>query len=288
MENLKRNCPKCNKILIYKYLRSFKCACIQNRYCRSCGAKFKPKRDEQFYENIAWNKTCKEHQQILLNYPNLQKECPKCNKIIKYKNKTSLIKSVKNNTWCNSCIQKRDIKLGIRKSWNKGKKMNDVFKKKIKTSWKITKNKRCGNYHPFYGKTGPMTGKTHSEETRHKQRLSHIEYIKNKYGNNKFTPNYNKIACKYLNKFDNNHKIKILHAENGGEFKYRGFFADGYIPNKNIWIEYDESKHYFGGILRKKELDRQIEIENHLRCKFIRIKECKNYNEFESILLKFI
>ena len=285
MKNLKRNCPKCNKELIYKYLRSFKHACKQNQYCSSCGAKFRPKRSKKFYDLIAWNKTCKENQQILLNHPNLQKKCPNCHNQIKYKNKISLLKSVKNNTWCNSCIQKRDIKLGLRKSWNKGKKMDDKFKRKIKLSWRKTKNKRSGCNHPFYGKPGPMTGKTQSEETRYKQRLSHIEYIKNKCGSDKFTPNYNKKLCKYLIKFSNDHRVKINHAENGGEFEYRGFFADGYIPNKNIWIEYDESKHYFGGKLKKEEIRRQKEIKSHLKCKFIRIKECKMYNEFESNLL---
>lgn len=281
----KRKCGNCGKELIYKNVNSFRLACQKNNNCYSCAAKNRPKRNKEFYEKISFNKTSKENRQILLNHLNLEKKCPNCKKVIKYKNKISLIRSVKNNTWCNSCIQKRDILSGKRKSWNKGKKLGKNFRDKIKKSWENTKIKRSGIYHPFFGKPGPMTGKHHSEKTKEKQRISHLSYIKRKYGNKKFIPNYNKNFCKWLNQISKKHNIKIIHAENEGEFEIKGYFADGYVPNVNLWIEYDEPKHFFGGKLRKDEILRQSEITRYLKCKFLRIKDNISFENFEKILL---
>lgn len=133
-----------------------------------------------------------------------------------------------------------------------------------------------------------MTGHSHSEETRRKQRIAHIEYLKSKVGNNTFTPNYSKKFCKHLTKVSSDNNIEIIHAENLGEFQFRGYFADGYIPSKNVWIEYDEKKHFFGGKLRDKELLRQAEIEKYLKCKFVRINSNLQYKTIKSILEKNI
>jgi hypothetical protein len=62
---------------------------------------------------------------------------------------------------------------------------------------------------------------------------------------------------------------------NGGEFYIEklGFWVDGYDKENNIIYEYDE-KHHFdkNGKLLECDSNRQYEIENFLKCEFIRIK----------------
>lgn len=280
-----RNCPQCNKELIHVSERSYMYSFQKNNMCRSCSAINKIPSSIETRSKISESNISSENRKILLQFPYMEKSCPKCNKIIKYKNKCNLFKSVKNNTLCNSCIQKRDIANGKRKLWNNGKMMSEEFSKKIKASWERTKRFRCKENHPYFGKPGPMSGKSQSENTRYKQRMSHIEYLRTKTGNDKFSPNYNKHFCKYIDKFGKDNCLHIMHAENGGEFYFRGYFADGYIPSKNVWIEYDERNHYYGGILKYNDIIRQSEIEKYLGCKILRIKECVSYEEFKYNIL---
>ena len=67
-----------------------------------------------------------------------------------------------------------------------------------------------------------------------------------------------------------------MHAENGGEFhiKELGYWVDGYSPSKNIVFEFDEPSHFDkNGLLKKRDQIRQKEIEQYLKCIFIRIRE---------------
>ena len=282
MNTWKRKCPSCDKELIYRNERSFNYAIKKNFNCASCSAKNRPIRSIELNKKIALSHTKKENLDILNKHPNLQKQCPNCDKTIIYKNKITLLESVKNNTLCNSCIQRRDVNTGKRKSWNKGKKLSNDFCDKIKKSWEASKNKRCGKNHPYFGKPGPMTGKKHSIESRLKMRQRILEL----YDKNKFLPSYNKQFCEYASKFNLKHNTLIKHAENGGEFKFMGFFADGYIIDKNLWIEYDEPHHYFGGKLRQDDVERQLIMESKLNCKIIRLRECNSYDTFEKLLLE--
>ena len=47
---------------------------------------------------------------------------------------------------------------------------------------------------------------------------------------------------------------------------------DGYDKEKNVVIEFDESHHYINENLVEKDILRQVEIINFLKCVFIRIK----------------
>jgi hypothetical protein len=47
---------------------------------------------------------------------------------------------------------------------------------------------------------------------------------------------------------------------------------DGYDKVNNIVYEFDEKYHFKKGILSPKDITRQMEIENLLKCNFIRIK----------------
>ena len=84
-------------------------------------------------------------------------------------------------------------------------------------------------------------------------------------------PNYNPEACRLIEEYGKKHGYNFQHAENGGEFhiKELGYFVDGYDVEQNVVIEYDEPHH-----ARQKEKDtqRQQEIIELLKCKFIRIK----------------
>ncbi len=125
------------------------------------------------------------------------------------------------------------------------------------------------------GKNNPFYKKTHSIKSKKQMRLSTIKWIeKNKNNGNQIFPRYNRNSISILEQKAKELGITDLqHAENGGEFyiKELGYWADGYSKSKNIWIEIDEKRHQR---LKQKEKDimRQQEIEQFLKCKFIRIK----------------
>ena len=124
-----------------------------------------------------------------------------------------------------------------------------------------------------------MIGRKTSSEIKRKMRISKIEFIKNKNGG--ICPMHNINACKYLDDLSKINEWNLQHALNGGEFYVSelGYFVDGYDINKNIVVEYDEPLHYNrNGELKNKDIIRQNEIINHLRCKFFR------YNEKKGIL----
>lgn len=61
---------------------------------------------------------------------------------------------------------------------------------------------------------------------------------------------------------------------NGGEYYIRelGYWVDGYDEINNTVYEFDEKYHIIKSQSRK-DINRQEEIEKHLKCKFIRIKD---------------
>jgi len=108
------------------------------------------------------------------------------------------------------------------------------------------------------------------------RRLKRIEEIsKNKFNGYQVIPSFNKNSCYLFDKMMKKQNIYIHHAMNGGEhyIKELGYWLDGYDRENNVVYEFDE-KHHFdkSGNLKEKDLIRQKEIENFLKCKFIRIK----------------
>ena len=123
--------------------------------------------------------------------------------------------------------------------------------------------------------------KHHSEKSKQKTRESTIKYIKSCCGN--CNPRYNKRACEYINKLNEEKNWNLQHAENGGEFECIGYFLDGYDKKLNIAFEYDEPTHYKdkeNNILNDKDLQRQQNIIDILECEFWR------YNEYLDLLYK--
>ena len=162
-------------------------------------------------------------------------------------------------------------KMGINKSisdvtkgripWNKNVPMDDETKNKLKESLK--------------GREGYWLGKIRDEKDKTKMRLSAIKRVKNNLqSNNQAFPNYNKESIFYLEKYAAENDYKIQHAENGGEFYIEklGYWVDGYDTNKNVVIEFDETHHNKKN-QKIKDMNRQNNIINHLKCSFIRLDE---------------
>lgn len=93
---------------------------------------------------------------------------------------------------------------------------------------------------------------------------------------------YNPKACKVFNYIMERDSIHIQHALNGGEFLVEGlgYWLDGYDKKNNVAYEYDEKWHFVGGRLKESDIKRQKEIEEKLKCKFIRIKD----GEYDEII----
>jgi predicted HTH domain antitoxin len=122
-----------------------------------------------------------------------------------------------------------------------------------------------------------------NKETKKKMRLAAIKRIKKQNNNNQICPAYNSDACNFFNYLNDKFDLNGQHAENGREFyiKKLGYFVDYYESDLNLVIEWDEKKHFKNGQLKEKDIQRQKEIENHLGCKFIRIKEDEPINLLE-------
>jgi len=143
----------------------------------------------------------------------------------------------------------------------------DVQKLLCKCGKRYTWNTYC-RYCPEYH----VTCKSHSTETKKKQRIAAINYISNCSG--KCVPRYNRSAIKLIESYGRDNGYNFRHAENGGEvfLSSLGYWLDAYDEEKNVVLEIDEPRHFKNGKLKNKDLQRQVEIENFLGCKFVRIK----------------
>lgn len=136
--------------------------------------------------------------------------------------------------------------------------------KKVKERMSIAQKKR------FRERGSHWTGRKHKKETILKIRKATIN-------NRGFTfPNYNKEACEYFRKFDKEHNTKGRYAVyGGGEYfiEELGYWPDYINFNMKLIMEWDEPRHYKGGKLKRKDVDRQREIQEYFSdFEFIRIK----------------
>ncbi len=90
-------------------------------------------------------------------------------------------------------------------------------------------------------------------------------------------PSYNETACEFFEQFDRDHNTRGQYATNGGEFhiKALGYWLDYMNLDLKLIIEWDEESHYDAkGKLRKRDVERQQEIQGHFSdFKFIRIRQ---------------
>jgi hypothetical protein len=140
--------------------------------------------------------------------------------------------------------------------WNKGRKMDEEYKKNWLNGVKDTEW---------------VNGI--SEKTKDKIRSIFVEKLKKT--NKSFHPPYNKKACEYFNMMMEESDFFIQHAENFGEFhiKELGYWVDGYDKENNIVYEWDEKEHFRSNKIIEKDKKRQEKIEKFLGCKFVRIKQ---------------
>ena len=109
-------------------------------------------------------------------------------------------------------------------------------------------------------------GKKHTSKTRLKMRIAMIHHRQRA---GAFKRNIGKHETQILDNLEIEDNIKI---ERG--FEILGYFVDGYCKKTNTVYEVDEKYH---NETRRKERDiyRQNEIENHLKCRFVRIPDNK-------------
>jgi len=177
----------------------------------------------------------------------------------KLKGRTSCMKGKNHTKKSKKKMSDSILKLGLI-PWNKGK-TKETSKRLLGVSKKLNGKVRGVNKKPF------------SDEIRRNQRLVAIKRIESKCG--QLSPNYNPEACKLIEKFGKENNYNFQHAENGGEFHVSGlgYWVDGYDKEKNVVIEIDEVFHFdLDGNLKEKDIIRQKEITDFLKCKFIRLK----------------
>ena len=235
-----RNCPQCKIELKYKSNTSYKNACRKNSICRDCGYNSDKK--------YAWN----------LKHTITQRNCPKCNNIINYPTGNICYKAAQKNRTCRSCAPTA-LKWPQHKSeWKKScpicnKLQQYRYLKSYKSAFLL--NKPCIKC--------AIQKVCNSDKIRESRRNARL---------NKITPNFNQNACVYFDNLSNERDWKLQQALNGGEVKCIGYSLDAYDKEKNIVVEYDEPHHYQKGKLKKKDIKRQRNIIEYLKCKFFRYK----------------
>lgn len=257
-----RKCPNCNEIVYHTSkcnrdrLNKSKCLCIK----------------------------CTGKSQRMYNSERLERNCNMCNKITIYKTRTSFNQAEKQKRLCFNCTPRLPCKdetkrkIGMKNSGIHngmyGKTHSDEYKNILRSK---LKNKPLVKTKDGIEKMKKsLLGRKHSDETKLKQRLSHINRLKN---NGWICPMHNKRACDFIDEYNKHNNYNFVHALNGGEFyiKELGYFVDGYDKENNVVFEYDEKHHFeIDGNLKKRDIERMNEIKKLLNCKFIRYNEKLN------------
>jgi hypothetical protein len=231
------------------------------------------------------------------------RNCPKCGKVINYRNKRSFLISIKQNTNCGPCRS-----AGI----NKGKKASEKTKKKLSINNSGSGNGFFGKNHTKQSKDAIKNyniGKTYSDETNKTKGLK--GELNPRYGKNNYDSWLKKYGEKEANEKLNNFKKKASINSSGknnpmygkpsptgsgngwsGWYKNKYFrslrelsFIIYYIERFNLKYETGESKKY-----QIKYKDNEVErnyypdffISNHY---LVEIKPIKLWNS-RSVLLK--
>lgn len=260
-----RICPKCNKIVYSNHKSVIDEAIKKGRLCFNC-ARVKYITDEE--KKIASNNRRKKCINNKLGV--FIRKCPGCDIDMQYNTIYELNRHNKKQTRCMSCAAKnKKFSEEHRKNLsiaNTGKTHSEETRKKLsnankgkKLSEEIKKKISDGN-----------RGKTHTHEAIQKMRVSTLTRLEKTIG--QISPRYNPEACKVIDEYGKLHGYNFQHAENGGEFyiKELGYWVDGYDKEKNVVIEYYEKHH---DRQQDKDIQRQQEIVDFLKCKFIILRD---------------
>jgi hypothetical protein len=205
-----------------------------------------------------------------------KKQCPECNCNMVYNGvwaKYALKRSIKRNYLCMSCTTKGERNGFFGKTQSLEARKTIKAKRKLQIISEETKKKLAI---AMKGSKNPFFGKTHTNEIKlllsEQSRMRMLERVK-KYGGR---PSFNPIACKFIDKLNEQNGWQLQHALNGGEVNVIGFSLDGYDKERNIIFEYDEQKHHQTWY-KKKDLVRQEKLISKLNpSKFIRYDELNN------------
>lgn len=232
--------------------------------CSTCGETLSLDKFEFRKKNGYYRKQCKECHKVKSRARHKERaeaeitdrKCETCGKLL----------NVFQEIFCSvSCI-------------NKGRESSEETKKKLSEALK-------GNTYRIGRKCSEKTkrklskatkGRKKSLEWRRKMRIIHINKIQANYGI--VFPNYNKRACEYFKKFDEDHNTLGQYAlYGGGEYhiKYLGYWLDYINHDLKLIIEWDEKRHYnSNGDLKERDVIKQKEVEGYfLDYTFTRIKE---------------
>lgn len=244
-----KKCPSCGDDIVYKTKDSLNQSIKRNSSCKPCGRK------------SAGNKQRKiKHCEIC----NVELSKSKVGKTCSDKCRVESIKQTKLKRYGSSTYNNRDKATATTIDRYGVENVSQIDEVKAI----VTSKGRYYSRVDVSGENNPMFGKTHTDDTKLKQRVTRVESLLHK---KNCYPGYNPNAIPFLEEKARELGITDLqHAENGGEFhiKELGYFVDGYSAEKNIVIEYDEPHHKYQV---EKDQKRQKEIEDYLKCKFIRI-----------------
>lgn len=148
----------------------------------------------------------------------------------------------------------------------------NLDKAKCKCKKKLNFRKYCRECN----ETTAHYNQIHSEETLKKIRVSTLRYLETIKG--QIAPRYNTHSISIIDQLAKELGYNFQHAENGGEFyiKELGYWLDAYDNSKNVVLEVLEKHHFKRGVLRKKDITREREIQEYLtkvqgvRCTFLK------------------
>lgn len=207
MENiqLSRNCPKCNKEIIYKRKGDLQQANKNNTICKQCVA-----------DNRIIGLTPKQY----------IRECPCCKQTLFYSDLKFRNRSENLNKKCRSCSSPF--------KGNNNHILSSTFDKIYKDKRNKKECKICKN---IFIITEYNKNKKYCCFDCY---INDDEILKGE-----FKPSFNKKACEFFDKLNETKGWKGVHGNNGGEKKIKKYWVDYYEPILNIVIEWDECFHNF-------------------------------------------
>jgi len=254
-----KHCNTCKKDILYTNRCSFRWAIRNCSDCKKCSALKRPPKNEETRRKISKTLTGRKIPvEVKLKIQNTLKQ--KFN-TPEYKKKFSIQNSKINNPM-----------YGKHHSEESKKKMSINTKQAMNTEEMKEKMERIQNSKEYKEKVSKaLTGKIRSETSKQRYREMVVRRVQ-KYGI--LSRNFNPKACLIIDDYGKQNGYNFQHALNGGEFHVKGlgYLVDGYDKDKNTVIEIDEKQHFdFSGNLKEKDIRRQKEITNHLKCEFIRL-----------------
>ena len=173
-------------------------------------------------------------------------------------------------------------KKGSQQAWNKGREWSEESKQRMSKASE-------GCYHTEETRKRISKSmkilKNRPEEKRKTREFILDRISKSMQNGEQIAPFYNEKACEWFKEFDEINKTKGQYATDGGELCVLGYWLDYINHEKKLIIEWDEEYHYVNGKLRKKDVIRQKEIEQHFPgYTLIRIREAKEIPQASQLL----